>query len=210
MAAIYQINCGGGAESPFATDQYFGAGTAFSTSTGIDVTGVVDPAPEGVYQTERYGGDFSYTFPSLTVGSSYLVRLHFAELFHTSTGQRVFDVQVQGTTVLNDFDIVAAAGSNFKAIVREFTATADGSGNIVVRGIAVVDNAKFNGIEILTAVSDVTVGPDTITFSDDIQWDLYLPADALVINDSVTAVKVGGETLLVVFPRGPVTRAFLD
>ena len=39
---------------------------------------------------------------------------------------------INGTQVLTNFDIIAAAGAANKAIVKEFTAVANGSGNIVV------------------------------------------------------------------------------
>lgn len=51
----------------------------------------------------------------------YTVRLCFAELSDISEGQRVFDVKLQGKVVLNDFDIVKAAGAANTAVVKEFT-----------------------------------------------------------------------------------------
>ena len=51
----------------------------------------------------------------------YTVRLHFAEPDDVRPGQRVFDVKLQGRTVLEDFDIVKAAGGRLKAVVKEFT-----------------------------------------------------------------------------------------
>jgi len=54
--------------------------------------------------------------------ADYTVRLHFADLEEKEAGGRVFDVKLQGETVLKDFDIVAAAGGPAKAVVREFPA----------------------------------------------------------------------------------------
>ena len=54
----------------------------------IDVTGITNPAPEIVYQSERWGTNFSYTFSNLTVGAAYYVRLHFSEHNWTNVGQR--------------------------------------------------------------------------------------------------------------------------
>jgi hypothetical protein len=59
------------------------------------------------------------------------------------------DYKINGTLVLDDYDIWTAAGGRYKAIVREFSATADGSGVITVQAITVVDNAKISGIEIV-------------------------------------------------------------
>lgn len=50
----------------------------------------------------------------------YTVRLFFAALENDKPGQRVFDVKLQGQTVLKDFDIVTSAGGPKKARVLEF------------------------------------------------------------------------------------------
>lgn len=47
------------------------------------------------------------------------LRLHFAELDDVQPGQRVFDVKVQGRVVLEDFDVVQAAGGRNRAVVKE-------------------------------------------------------------------------------------------
>ena len=149
--AVYRINCGStSAVSPFAADQYSSGGTQRSVTNTITVSGVTNAAPAAVYQTERYGTS-TYTLPSLNVGSPYTVRLHFAELYQTAAGKRVFNVGINGTTVLSNFDIYAAAGGTYKAVVRDFTATANSSGQIVINLTTVTDNATIEGIEILTS-----------------------------------------------------------
>ncbi len=170
-AAIYRINCGStGAASPFTADQYASGGTQRTVSNAINTTGVTDPAPTAVYQSERYGNS-TYTFPGLTAGNSYIVRLHFAELYQTATGKRVFHVNINSTRVLSNFDIYAAAGGNYRALVREFTATANASGQIVVQFTTVTDNASITGIEILAStpnsapsiVSAAAASPNPVT-----------------------------------------------
>ena len=52
--------------------------------------------------------------------AEYVVRLYFAELESKKAGSRVFDVMLQGQTVLGGFDLVKEAGGSHKAIVREF------------------------------------------------------------------------------------------
>jgi uncharacterized repeat protein (TIGR02543 family) len=145
---IYRLNSGGAASSPFIADQYYSGGAAASTTSAITTTGVTNPAPQAVYQTERYG-TFSYTLPGLVVAAQYTVRLHFAEIYFTASGQRTFNVVINGTTVLTNYDIYAATGARYKAIVREFTATADALGRIVINFNTVVNNAKSSGIEII-------------------------------------------------------------
>jgi hypothetical protein len=58
-------------------------------------------------------------------------------------------VQINGTTVLSNYDIFADAGAQYKAVVREITAVANSTGNIVVSFTTVTDNASIEGIEIL-------------------------------------------------------------
>lgn len=156
--AVYQINCGGGNASPYVDGAAFqsGGGTPYANFSTITTTGVVDPAPQNVYQTEAYGNS-TWTFGSLTPAKSYLVRLHYAELYWgpggagggSGIGNRVFDVYVQSVLVADDFDIIVVAGNALTAIVQEYTAAADGSGSIVVSFDTVVDNAKISGIEII-------------------------------------------------------------
>lgn len=52
--------------------------------------------------------------------AAYRVRLYFADLDNASAGQRVFDVKLQGDTVLKKFDVVAASGGKARALIREF------------------------------------------------------------------------------------------
>ena len=144
----YQVNSGGGNATPFVADAYVSGGKTYSTGAAIDVSGVTDPAPQAVYQSERYG-NFSYTFPDLEADASYTVRLHLAEIYFSATGKRVFNVSINGAQVLSNMDIYAVAGAKNKAIMQEFDVTADGSGQIAVQFSSVVENPKCSGIEIL-------------------------------------------------------------
>jgi len=146
---FYRIDCGSSsAVSPFASDQYASGGTQRTVKNTIATSGVMNAAPAAVYQTERYGNS-KYTIPSLTAGTEYTVRLHFAELWWSASGKRKFNVVINGDTVLSNFDIYATAGGAYKAVVRGFTATANSSGQIVINFQTVTDNATIEGIEIL-------------------------------------------------------------
>jgi len=52
--------------------------------------------------------------------SSYTVRLHFVEPEALKPGRRVFDVAIQGRTVLNGLDVVGRAGAPLTVHVEEF------------------------------------------------------------------------------------------
>jgi len=144
------VNAGGAAAGSFTADGDYSGGKTYSTTASITTSGVTNPAPQAVYQTERYG-NFSYIFPNLPSGSKYTVRLHFAEIYWTSSGKREFNVTINGTQVLSNFDIFATAGGENIALVKQFTATANSNGQIVIQFSSVVDNAKVSGIEIIAA-----------------------------------------------------------
>jgi hypothetical protein len=153
---VYQINCGGGAVSPFAADSAYSGGGTYTTTATIDMSGVANPAPMGVYQSERYTTDLGYVLGGMTAGTAYKVRLHFAELYYTAVGQRRFSINVNGTDLRTSFDIIGEAGTSNKAIVLECTVNADASGQIAIWMHTIVADAKIDGIEILTIGGGIT------------------------------------------------------
>jgi hypothetical protein len=150
VTASIAINSGGGAVGGFAADKNFSGGHTYASSAAINTSGVTSPAPQAVYQSERYG-NFTYTIAGLAPGAAYTVRLHFAEIWWNAAGQRLFNVSINGQQVLANFDVFAAAGGKFIAIVREFTVTAPANGQIAIVYSTLKDNAKSSGIEILSA-----------------------------------------------------------
>jgi malectin (di-glucose binding ER protein) len=146
-----RINAGGPAVGSFRADTDFVGGHSDTFSNSIDLSGVTDPAPEPVYQSKRTdSASFTYTISALGPGAPYLVRLHFAENVWTAPGRRVFSVAINGTTVLDSFDIVQTAGSRFKAVVEEFQAVPDANGQISIQYVAGgAGNALANGLEIV-------------------------------------------------------------
>jgi fibronectin type 3 domain-containing protein len=147
---VVSIACGNSAVGTFVADTDFSGGAVSSgTTNAIDTSAVTNPAPTSVYQHGRKG-TCTYTIPGLTAGASYHVRLDFCEYAHTASGQRQFNVSINGTQVLTNFDIFAAAGAEFKANAQSFTATASSSGQIVIVFTTVLDNAIVQGIEITT------------------------------------------------------------
>jgi len=145
-----QINSGGPAVAPFVADKDFAGGGTISHSNAINISTVVNPAPAAVYQTGR-DGNFTYTIGGFTAGTSYLVRLHFCETYWTAAGQREFNVSINGTQVLKNFDILATAGGQNIANIQQFTEPANSSGQFVIQFTTVINNSLVNGIEILSA-----------------------------------------------------------
>ncbi len=96
-------------------------------------------------------GDEDFTVANLRE-NPYTVRLHFAELEEgVGPGGRVFDVSVNGTMVLNDFDIVAETGGAFRGVVREFTVTPEERS--ITIGLRRSDGSELspllNGVEVI-------------------------------------------------------------
>ncbi len=188
------INCGGGAVGAFLPDMYFGAGQGSSYSVGnsISTNGVSNPAPEAVYQSQHYG-DVDYTLPWLAPNTSYKVRLHFAEIYWSAVGQRVFNVFLNGVQVLANYDIVQAAVGSFKADVREFNAISDSAGTIRISLVTVVDNASINGIEVIPAPgSSVPAAPTGLTAAVSaglvtLAWSVPAGTTGLIVRRSTTS-----------------------
>jgi Malectin domain/Fibronectin type III domain len=154
------------AVSPFVADADFSGGATINHANTINTSNVTNPAPQAVYQSARVtttagSGSFTYTIPGLTAGTNYLVRLHFAETFWTTAGSRKFNVSINGTQVLTNFDIFAAAGGQNIANVQEFTMPANSSGQLVITFTSVTDKALISGIEIDTTTT--TPPPPTCT-----------------------------------------------
>ncbi len=147
-APILQIDAGGGVVGSWVADEDFSGGTATGTGHLIDTSHVVDPAPEVVYQSNRYG-PMTYTLPGLSPGAQYIVNLHFAETYWTQPGQRLFNVSINGNTVLRNYDMIAASGGIYIATMQSFVAKADNSGNITIQfTVGSADNPQINGIEV--------------------------------------------------------------
>ena len=150
-----QADDSGGQVSGWSYYTGFSGSYTGNTAAAIDASGVSKRSPQAVYQTWRTYNNFSYTLGGLTAGQSYTVRLHFAEPTYNQAGQRVFNVSLNGSQVLGNFDIYATVGAMDKAVVESFTAQADSSGTITVQFSEVSgDWALVNGIEVQSGGSD--------------------------------------------------------
>ena len=110
------------------------------------------PAPRwnrGQYEKEYY--------PPLRLWSpderakTYTVRLHFVETGGAAAGERVFDVRLQGETVLGDFDIARAAGGRFRAVVEEFRGISAGN-TITLELIPKSDNVTSTTTPLISGI----------------------------------------------------------
>jgi prepilin-type processing-associated H-X9-DG protein len=156
---------GSPAQAQFAADMDFSGGTTDTSGNTVNTAQVASfNVPSGIFAYQRYG-NFTYTIPNLTPGVGYAVVLFFAETYWNAAGDREFNVQINGTQVLTNFDIYAAAGGQNIAIYKQFAATANSSGQIVIAFInGAVDNAALNGLLVAAATSNsITVAAPAIT-----------------------------------------------
>jgi hypothetical protein len=130
-----------------------------SNTAGYNPVATVDgtvpsSTPSAIFSTERWdpgskndGNEMHWDFP-VPSGTTVQVRLYFANRYTgtSQVGQRVFDVAVDGATVLPNFDIVAAAGDQ-TGTMRSFTETS--TGDITVDLTHENENPLINGIEIV-------------------------------------------------------------
>lgn len=139
-----------GSPSPYRNGGSNEAG--WSPVPGVDGT-VPDSTPSAVFDSERWdpgskgdGGEMSWAFP-VANGTPVEVRLYFANRYTGTSepGQRVFDVTLEGNTVLSDYDIRAQTPDQ-TGTMRSFPVTSDGTVNLIWGHE--VENPLVNAIEI--------------------------------------------------------------
>jgi hypothetical protein len=122
-------------------DRNYSGGSSYQIENDIVGTDTPD-----LYRSERFHtGPFEYRFE--VPAGEYTVRLKFSEIYFSHTGQRSFDVLLNGSKVLSNFDIAAAAGGPYRAIDKLFRIKADHK-EILIQFVPVVSNPKISAIEI--------------------------------------------------------------
>lgn len=145
-----RVNCGG----PSYTDtkgQVWQADTGYNTgvasTNSVVATGTSDPA---LYQSNRYvSASTPLIYKFAVTNGAYRVNLLFSENYSglQSVGARVFNVQLNDTLILRNFDIFATVGANTAVVESFHTNVTDG--RIAIEFDALVQNPKINAIEIL-------------------------------------------------------------
>lgn len=197
LSAVYQVNSGGNAVGTWSGDSYVATGSSSAAGNLVDTSHVVAPAPMAVYQTNRWFGAspwFSYVFPNLTPNASYTVRLHFADNWHGGTGDaRKVSASINGTSVLSNFDIAGSAGGQYIAIIKEFSASADGTGNITVAiSSGGAGNPMISGLEVLSASPVIPAAPINLTAAsgrsaNTVSWNPVMGASSYNVKRSTNS-----------------------
>ncbi|MEO5995046.1 MAG: malectin domain-containing carbohydrate-binding protein, partial [Chitinophagaceae bacterium] len=150
---VYRINSGGAQVTnsigTFAADAFYSPTPGDIASTTNAIAGTADDA---IYQTVRYGstGTLNYTFP--VTNGQYTVILHFAEVYFNAVNNRVFDVTIENTKALNNYDIFKKAGANTATTESASVNVTDGTLNIYFSSLAADGGANspmISAIEII-------------------------------------------------------------
>ncbi len=147
------LNAGGGVFTgadgkTFSPDAYFANGSVSAIPGG----NILNTTNDALYHNARFGAAFSYGIPA--ANGTYDVVLHFAETYFGAragggAGSRRFNVDVEGTRRLTNYDIFAKAGGAMRAVRETLRATVtDGVLNLLFsRGSA--DNPAVSAIELV-------------------------------------------------------------
>lgn len=163
VSNTYRINVGGdqfidASGNVWDADRDFIGGQAhdFIPST------IANTVNDDLYATERSVGTFEYNIPVSATGI-YVVRLHFAELWWVpgrggagNGGDRFFDVQIEGNTVLDGFDptftVIQDTGASIgylTANIQTFSGITAPDGELTITFTnASIDHPSVAGIEV--------------------------------------------------------------
>ncbi|GAA2354529.1 hypothetical protein Cme02nite_47630 [Catellatospora methionotrophica] len=198
---LYRVNAGGPAVastdsgpdwaddggSPSAYHNNVSNTAGYGTVPMMDATVPVS-TPAALFSSERWdpgsAPEMSWQFP-VPAGTEVVVRLYLANRYGgtASAGSRVFNVTLDGTTVLPNLDLSATVGHDV-GTMRSFTVVSDGTIDL---GFGhVVENPLINGIEI------VKTGPPPSGNGDEVQVRSYdgnttVGAASAVANPDSTA-----------------------
>jgi len=152
-----RINCGDGTphvDGWADEDPYRTGGNTYDFHDPTDFNGQPDPAPSDVYQTCIH---LDHSYSILVPAGEYIVRIHFFD--NVGGTGRAMDYTIEGTKVLDDFSIVAAAGGGGKVLIREFNVTVDGDGLQIVAEKDQGNDAFETGIEVIARSTSDTEDP---------------------------------------------------
>lgn len=169
---VYRVNAGGpslagepgweadDASNPsphlFGAGQEFGGRSSDEPAISIDES-VPEDVPDALFESQRYDSEDPSTGGSGEMGyrfdvdaGTHEVRLYLCETWQgaTETGVRTFDVEINGTPVLDDFDMYAKKGG-YTGFARTFdvTTSSDDEG-IEIEFLHESNNPMISGLEI--------------------------------------------------------------
>jgi hypothetical protein len=167
-----------------ADTKYCTGGNTYSTTHAI--TGALPASTDGaLYQTQRYNSTTNAVCTIPVPAGTYTVTAKIDEPFFSGAGDRVYNLTINGTTELSNFDAFVAAGGEYKAIDKTFTVTTTGAA-MTIAIVNVTQNAQYEAFSIAQS------GPPPITVSiapasASVQVDGTVKFTATVANDPANA-----------------------
>ena len=162
---VARVNAGGSAFTDSLGNQWSadtGFNTGNATGSGAAISGTPDPM---LFQSNRWdtadAPELQYTFAAPE--GWYDVNLYFAETWSGAfvTGNRVFNVQIEGQTAIQNLDVFAQAGAN--AALRKSTSLYVSDGQLNIAFLHVVENPFVCAIEVIQTSSPDVQAPTTPT-----------------------------------------------
>jgi hypothetical protein len=202
---VVAINSGGPALTQnginFVADSFFINGSAYTDGTSDTEQPVFNGT---IYETERNAGtnlgSFGYSIP--VASGNYTVELHFAEIYQTTPGTRVFDVSVEGQLVLDNFDILAQNGSNINqpivfTVPNTVSPNTFGATNAIDIAFSTsVNRAKLSGVVIRSAATNpaatVSIAATTNPAEPNSNGLFTVNLSQAVPTNTVVAYSIGG------------------
>jgi hypothetical protein len=165
---VLRLNAGGpeyidyGMHHTFSADKFVSGGSTSKLSTS---PAIANTELDTLYHTERWG-TFAYSIP--VKPGKYYVYLHFAEIYWGNgraggVGSRKFNVDIEGSRRLTEYDIFATAGGALRADFQRFELeVTDGTLNIsFVPGSA--SQPKVSAIEVIPATPNPANNPPVLS-----------------------------------------------
>jgi hypothetical protein len=181
------ITAVGGAQysaDPGPSSQFYDYGqhsNLCSTGNGtVTIAGTQNPK---IYQTVRYGQHFSYSIP--IQNGCYDISLHFVECSYNQAGQRLTQVQLNGSTILNNLDVFSEVGAAH-ADTHNFPGN-----NITGRAIDLSFSSQIPGENAVVSAVDVAASSDC-TAPQPIQHVLLIVFENANAADALAQPYMGG------------------
>ncbi|MGJ5813846.1 DUF4082 domain-containing protein [Paludibaculum fermentans] len=143
--ALARVSVGG----PKYTDSLGQIWAADSNASGLvyQTTAVIAGGLDlALYKKYRYTQNAALQYQFAAPPGAYNVRLKFAEIQFTQANQRLFNILINGTAVVQNFDVFAEAGRSFRTVDVDYPVTS--SGQILIQFAPVVNNPMVSAIEI--------------------------------------------------------------
>ncbi|MCK4518590.1 MAG: hypothetical protein KAU12_00585 [Candidatus Omnitrophica bacterium] len=151
------INCGGPAYTAsdgkkFSADVKYRESLKYGYMDGNDAASsshIGGTKDKFLFKSERWGfSEYRFDLPK----GVYLVSLYLAETHFKNRGERVFNVDLEGRTVVNGLDMIAAYGKNEAEVLKFAVRLNDGRLNI--KAAADIDSPKLCAIYVENILHD--------------------------------------------------------